>query len=167
MTTSEASPYLRTWQISRDDKWQSAVHVRPRQPSPGSRRRGGHTCRSRSSRCASARVDDARVYTCTRYPTACGWTGGGWVTYESAGHTATELARYGCLFNMCNRQRAQIQSIKSINDSIVRSRRDTCASSWVIADDATVLCPEEHLLQWRRLLRFPFSFKYIYVRVIN
>jgi len=64
-------------------------------------------------------------------PTACG-TGGGWVTYESTGHTTTEPARYGCLFNMCNRQRAQIQSIKSINDSIVRSRRDTCASSWVI-----------------------------------
>ena len=44
-----------------------------------------------------------------------------------------------CLFNMCNRQRAQIQSIKSINDSIVRSHRDTCASSWVIADHAIVL----------------------------
>lgn len=43
--------------------------------------------------------------------------------------------RYGCLFNMCNRQRAQIQSIKSINDSIVRSRCDTCASSWIMAND--------------------------------
>ena len=37
--------------------------------------------------------------------------------------------RYGCLFNMCNRQRAQIQSIKSINDSIVRSHCGTWLSS--------------------------------------
>lgn len=132
-----------------------------------SRRRGGHTCRSRSSRCASARVDDARVYTCTRYRLRVGGRVAVGLHTNPLDIPQPELARYGCLFNMCNRQRAQIQSIKSINDSIVRSRRDTCASSWVIAGDATVLCPEEHLLQWRRLLRFPFSFKYIYVRMIN
>lgn len=138
MTTSEASPYLRTWQISRDDKWQSAVHVRPRQPSPtrlGSSSWCGHTCRS------GLVVARVHMWTTRAMPAACGWTGDGWVTYESAGHTATEPARYSCLFNMCNRQRAQIQSIKSINDSIVRSRRDTCASSWVIAADVIVLHP--------------------------
>lgn len=76
-----------------------------------------------------ARVHVWTMRACTRARDTRLRVGGGWVTYESAGHTATELARYGCLFNMCNRQRAQIQSIKSINDSIVRSRRDTCASS--------------------------------------
>lgn len=54
--------------------------------------------------------------------------------------------RYGCLFNMCNRQRAQIQSIKSINDSIVRSHATTrvphpelwqaiCSSLRLLAED--------------------------------
>lgn len=73
-----------------------------------------------------------------------------------------------CLFNMCNRQRAQIQSIKSINDSIVRSHCDTCASSWVIAD-AIVLCPlEDTLLRCGKSSDYSvgFSFKY-FIRMIN
>lgn len=94
------------------------------------RRRGGYTC---WSGLVVARVHAwicAHVYTCARAMAVCVRVSGRTVRLHTNPLDIPQPSqRYGCLFNMCNRQRAQIQSIKSINDSIVRSRRDTCASS--------------------------------------
>ena len=82
--------------------------------------------------------------------------------------------RYGCLFNMCNRQRTQIQSIKSINNSIVRSHRGTwlsseseehcfCASASFREHDCFMLSSEYNIKDFPLLIVICLSLKMLFI----
>lgn len=92
------------------------------------RRTRASRCPALTSRAALYGHADARVYALQYHTVSLGgWHAGvvGWIRTNPLGHTASGASDTVTLFNMCNRQRAQILSIESINDSIVRSRRDT------------------------------------------